>query len=82
MSGRSLAYLAGLPVEQVTGVSERLGRELRQAGISSVADLLFHFPRRHIDRSLVAPLARVPLGVEVTVVGVVLRVTARRPAPG
>ncbi|MBP1632832.1 MAG: recG, partial [Acidobacteria bacterium] len=82
MSGRSLAYLAGLPVEQVTGVSERLGRELRQAGISSVADLLFHFPRRHIDRSLVAPLARVPLGVEVTVVGVVLRVTARRPRAG
>ena len=79
MSGRSLAYLAGLPVEQVKGVGERLGRELRKAGIASVADLLFHFPRRHIDRSLVAPISRAPLGVEVTVVGVVVRVVARRP---
>ncbi len=78
MSGRSLAYLAGLPVEQVKGVGDRLGRELRKAGIASVADLLFHFPRRHIDRSLVAPIAGVPLGVEVTVVGVVVRVSARR----
>lgn len=82
MSGRSLAYLAGLPVEQVKGVGERLGRELRKAGIGSVADLLFHFPRRHIDRSRVAPISRAPTGVEVTVVGVVVRITARRPRPG
>ncbi|MFH1330418.1 MAG: ATP-dependent DNA helicase RecG [Actinomycetota bacterium] len=82
MSGRSLAYLAGLPVEQVKGVGERLGRELRKAGIASVGDLLFHFPRRHIDRSRVAPISRVPLGVEVTVVGVVVRVAVRRPRSG
>jgi len=82
VSGRSLAYLAGLPVEQVKGVGPRLGRELRKAGISSVADLLFHFPRRYVDRSLVVPLSRVPLGVEVTVVGVVTRVAARHPRRG
>ena len=82
MSGRSLAYLAGLPVEQVKGVGERLGRELRKAGIASVGDLLFHFPRRHIDRSRVAPISRAPLGVEVTVVGVVVRVAVRRPRSG
>ena len=53
MSGRSLAYLAGLPVEQVKGVGERLGRELRKAGISSVADLLFHFPMHTLFEILV-----------------------------
>ncbi|MBN2114321.1 MAG: ATP-dependent DNA helicase RecG [Acidimicrobiia bacterium] len=82
MSGRSLAYLAGLPVEQVKGVGSRLGRELRRAGISNVADLLFHFPRRYLDRSLVVPVSRVPLGVEVTVVGVVIRIAARYPRRG
>jgi ATP-dependent DNA helicase RecG len=79
VSGRSLAYLAGLPVEQVKGVGDRLGTELRKAGIQSVADLLFHFPRRHIDRSLVVPISRVPLAVEVTVMGIVARVSSRRP---
>ena len=76
MSERSLAYLARVPVERVKGVGDRLGAKLREAGIGTVADLLF--PRRHIDRSLVAPIARVPLGVEVTVLGTVSKVTARR----
>jgi ATP-dependent DNA helicase RecG len=82
VSGRSLAYLAGLPVEQVKGVSPRLGKELREAGIHSVADLLFHFPRRYIDRSLVVPVSQVPLGVEVTVLGVVAAVSTRHPRRG
>jgi len=78
VSGRSLAYLSRVPVERVKGVGDRLGAKLREAGIGSVADLLFHFPRRHIDRSLVVPIARVPPGVEATVLGTVSRVTARR----
>jgi ATP-dependent DNA helicase RecG len=78
VSERSLAYLSRVPVERVKGVGDRLGGKLREAGIGTVADLLFHFPRRHIDRSLVAPIARVPLGVEVTVLGTVSKVTARR----
>jgi len=78
VSGRSLAYLSRVPVERVKGVGDRLGAKLREAGIGSVADLLFHFPRRHIDRSLVVPIARVPPGVEATVLGTVSKVTARR----
>jgi len=78
VSGRSLAYLAEIPVDRVKGVGDRLGGKLRDAGICSVTDLLFHFPRRHIDRSLVTSIAEVPLGREVTVVGTVSKVTARR----
>jgi ATP-dependent DNA helicase RecG len=43
-----------------------------------VTDLLFHFPRRHIDRSLITSIAEVPLDRELTVVGTVSKVTARR----
>ncbi len=82
MSGRSLAYLSRVPIERVGGVSDRLGGKLRQAGIESVTDLLFHFPRRHIDRSQIAPIARAPLGVEVTVLGTVSKVNARRARRG
>lgn len=77
MSGRSLAYLTRVPVERVKGVGNRLGGKLREAGISSVADLLQHFPRRHIDRSLIAPIARVPFDTEATVLGVVRSITTR-----
>jgi len=77
VNGRSLAYLAEIPVERVKGVGDRLAGKLRQAGISSVTDLLFHFPRRHIDRSLITSIAEVPLDREVTVVGTVAKVNAR-----
>jgi ATP-dependent DNA helicase RecG len=78
VSGRSLAYLAEIPVERVKGIGDRLSGKLREAGISSVTDLLFHFPRRHIDRSLITSIAEVPLDRELTVVGTVSKVTARR----
>lgn len=82
MSGRDLAYLATVPIEAVKGVGERLGRKMREAGLCSVADLLFHFPRRHIDRSLVVPLDRAPIGREVTVIGTVRSSSTRRPRRG
>ena len=82
MSGRSPAYLAEVPVERVKGVGDRLAGKLREAGISCVTDLLFHFPRRHIDRSLTTSIAEVPVGREVTVLGTVSEVSARRARRG
>ncbi len=79
MSGRSLAYLSEVPIERVQGLSGKRGADLRKAGIESVADLLLHAPRRYVDRSRTLPLAEVPLDEEVTVIGVVERVSTRRP---
>lgn len=79
MSGRSLAYLSRVPIEEVQGLSGKRGADLRKAGIASVADLLLHAPRRYVDRSRTMPLAELPLGEEVTVIGVVDRVSTRRP---
>ncbi|NQV07804.1 ATP-dependent DNA helicase RecG [bacterium] len=78
----SLAYLSRQPVELVKGVGDRMGPKLREAGIESVADILLHVPRRYIDRSLIAPMAEVPLDVEATVVGTVEKVSLRRPRRG
>lgn len=79
MSGRSLAYLADIPVERVKGLTGSRGRKLAEAGIRSVADLLLHVPRRYVDRSTVAPFAELPLGEEVTAIGTVKKLTTRRP---
>jgi len=54
-------------------------RSLEEAGIISVADLLFYAPRRYIDRSEKVPLGEVPEGDDVTVVGLVGSVSTRRP---
>jgi ATP-dependent DNA helicase RecG len=79
VSGRSLAYLAGIPIERVQGLTGKRGANLRKAGIESVADLLMHVPRRYVDRSRLLPLGELPLGEEITVIGRVTKVSTRRP---
>jgi ATP-dependent DNA helicase RecG len=74
----SLAYLAGVPVERVKGLAGKRSRDLTEAGIGTVTDLLLHAPRRYVDRSLVVPIAELPVGEEVTVIGTVKEVKMRR----
>ncbi|NNF65143.1 MAG: ATP-dependent DNA helicase RecG [Acidimicrobiia bacterium] len=78
MTGRSLAYLANVDVDNVKGIGPKAFQKLRGAGIESVADLLLHAPRRYLDRSELFDLASVPLGEEVTVAGVVTETSKRR----
>lgn len=75
---RTLAYLSTIPVSRVHGLTGKRATALAGAGIESVVDLLFHVPRRYVDRSNVAALSDVPLGEEVTVVGTVQSVEVRR----
>lgn len=75
----SLAYLAGVGIEKVSGLGGKRGVALKKAGLVSVADLLLHTPRRYIDRSSVVKLSDVAIGEEVTVVVTVTKVSSRRP---
>ncbi len=77
-TGRSLAYLATLPVDMVKGIGPRTAKKLGEAGINSIADLLLHVPRRYLDRSQMFDLSNVPVGEEVTVGGTVAKVNRRR----
>ncbi len=78
-SGRSLSYLSTLSVEVVKGLGGAGGKSLIKAGVSSVAHLLLNTPRRYIDRSLQVPLAEVPIGEEVTIIGTIGSVKTKRP---
>ena len=82
MPGRPLSYLASLPVDRVKGIGPASAKKLGQAGIHTVADLLFHVPRRYLDRSQLFDLAAVPLNEEVTVAGTVQSVRKRRISRG
>ena len=48
---RTLAYLSTIPVSRVKLLTGKRGLSLAEAGIANITDLLFHVPRRYIDRS-------------------------------
>ncbi|QKJ19252.1 ATP-dependent DNA helicase RecG [Microbacterium hominis] len=50
----------------------------RAFGMSTVGDLLAHYPRRYALRGELTPIASLPVGEAVTIVAEVLRVTDRR----
>jgi len=63
----------------VAGLATGRATVLAKSGITSVADLLLHVPRRYLDRSQVEPIATAPVGEEVTIIGRVKKVSSRRP---
>ncbi len=69
------------PVTAVRGVGSSLLRQLRALEIETVEDLLFHFPRRYLDRRRISRISEVRIGEEATVVGRVRSVELRRPDP-
>ena len=75
----SLSRLAQIGTSEVKGLGGKRSSALAKAGIDSVADLLHHVPRRYIDRSIKSPIAQIPIGSEVTVIGEVRSVSMRRP---
>jgi ATP-dependent DNA helicase RecG len=79
VSVASLSRLAAIDVGQIKGLGGKRSENLSSAGIRTVADLLHHVPRRYIDRSEKSPIARVPIGSEVTIIGSVRSVQERRP---
>ncbi len=57
------------PVQFVKGVGERRARALAKVGIRTVWDMLYYFPRRHLDRSNVTKIRDAAVETDVTVVG-------------
>ena len=58
-----------LPIERVKGVGAKRGGVLKEAGIHTLKDLLFFFPRRYLDRTRILPIGRAPVGQEITSIG-------------
>ncbi|MCF7797122.1 MAG: ATP-dependent DNA helicase RecG [Lentisphaeria bacterium] len=67
------------PVKFVKGVGERRARALEQAGITTLGELIYHVPRRYLDRSTISPINQLSVGAEATVVG---RVTGAKMVRG
>ena len=68
--------LRGRPVTELVGVGPRIEASLKDLGVSSLADLVSHYPSRHEDLSNVKRISDLRVGERATVVG---RVVGTRP---
>ena len=68
-------------VSHLRYVSGQRREALERLGIRRVRDLLLHVPHRYLDFSCVVPISHADVGQEVTVVGTVDKVKAKRPRP-
>jgi ATP-dependent DNA helicase RecG len=57
------------PVDRLRGVDTKLTSRLKRLGVSTVRDLLYLFPRRHVDYSKVSKIAELEPGQNHTVIG-------------
>lgn len=79
---RTLAFLAGVPVDLLKGIGATLMKRFEDAGVASVADLLLRAPMRYVDRSQSTSIGTAPVGDPVTVTGTISRFSKRRISRG
>jgi ATP-dependent DNA helicase RecG len=73
-----LAKLAEIPVGELRGVGSRRSVALAALGVSSVLDLLMHYPRRYDDRTAMSCIAGLVEGGDVSVRAVVRHCRSRQ----
>jgi len=78
----SLQRLAEIPVREVKRVGEKRAEALAALDITTVLDLITHYPRRYIDRSRQADVAGMAIGEESLVLARVVAVHSRRTRQG
>jgi ATP-dependent DNA helicase RecG len=78
VAARRLAQLAKIPVTELKGVGEKKADALAEMEISTVLDLLTHYPRRYLDRTQQATIRELKVGDEAMVLATVKRVQSRR----
>ncbi|MHB8437872.1 MAG: ATP-dependent DNA helicase RecG [Acidimicrobiales bacterium] len=81
-SGCTLRKLAGIPVGEIHRVGERRAEALAALDITSVLDLVMHYPRRYVDRTRHAEVAELAPGDEATVLATVRSSRTRRTRQG
>ncbi|HXY91347.1 MAG TPA: DEAD/DEAH box helicase, partial [Acidimicrobiia bacterium] len=76
--GLTLRELESRRVTELQAVGPKLATGLEAMGITSVLDLLDHYPRRYVDRTQRADISELSIGDEATIDAEVRAVRARR----
>ncbi len=78
MVERSITYLNNIKLDSLKGFGEKRYSSLKKSNLSSVADLLRFFPKKHIDRSKIKKIVEIDesdIDKEVTMIGSILKVS-------
>ncbi len=59
------------PIDTIKGLSDKMSPKFRRLGVETVRDMLYFFPRRHIDYSKRKTIAELGIGDEQTVIATV-----------
>ncbi len=65
-------------VTSIKGIGPKIAQKLKKLGVKTIYDLLYLFPRRYDDYTLLKPINRLNYGDQVTVIGTVWQTTAKR----
>jgi ATP-dependent DNA helicase RecG len=66
------------PVSSIRGIGITRTSELHTLGVNSIIDLLYYFPRRYLDYSILKPINRVEYGDELTIIATVQSLLSSR----
>lgn len=71
---------AGLaqPVTEIRGVGPKMASLLERLGVSTIGDMLYLFPRRYDDYTLMKPINKLQVGEQVTIIGTIWQTKAKR----
>lgn len=69
--------ILNLSIEKYVSVQSRALNRLRNLGIKTVRDLLYHFPRRYVDYSTIRPIANLKNGDIATAQGTLVTIDGR-----
>jgi ATP-dependent DNA helicase RecG len=70
------------PVTRLSGIGDKNAESFERLGLRTIGDLLWYFPRRHVDYSTVKPINRLWYGETVTILAAVEDLTTRRTRRG
>ena len=65
-------------ITYLKGVGPTRGNILKQSGILTIKDLLYHFPRRHIDRTNIKTIRELKIGDTCVILGKVENFSTKR----
>ncbi len=65
-------------VSALRGVGQRTAEQLANMGVNTIAELLYVFPRRYDDYTLLKPISQLSYGETVTIIGTVWETRLRR----
>ena len=68
------------PITAIKGLGPRRVAGFAESGIETVGDLLYHFPRRYLDRSTIVPIGRIAdfINSSCTIAGIVEKIRVER----